>query len=83
MHQLLERAQRRAGRLLREWLPLNLHYRPVGIHPQSRTLPEVPAAAATYYEVVAAHTSHTDIPAAFYEAASAYGGHLHSKPPRS
>ncbi|RAK69367.1 glycosyltransferase family 61 protein [Hymenobacter edaphi] len=83
MHQLLERAQRRAGRLLREWLPLNLHYRPVGIHARSRELPEVPGAAAAYYEVVAAHTSHTDIPAAFYEAASAYGGHLHSKPPRT
>ncbi|RTQ48960.1 glycosyltransferase family 61 protein [Hymenobacter gummosus] len=83
MHQLLERAQRRAGRLLREWLPHNLHYRPVGIHARSRDLAEVPKAAATYYEVVAAHTSHTDIPAAFFEAASAYGGHLHSKPPRT
>jgi capsular polysaccharide biosynthesis protein len=83
MHQLLERAQRRAGRLLREWLPRNLHYRPVGIHPGSRDAAAVPGAAATYYEVVAAHTSHTDIPAAFFEAASAYGGHLHSKPPRT
>jgi capsular polysaccharide biosynthesis protein len=82
MHQLLQRAQRRAGRLLREWLPRNQHYRPAGIHPSAHDLAARPGAGATYREVVPAHASRTDIPAAFYEAAAAYGGHLHSKPPR-
>lgn len=77
---LLARAQRKGGRLLREWLPRNGHFRPVGIHPESRHLGVEPTAQATYYEVVPAHLSHTAIPPAFFDAASAYGGHLHSKP---
>ncbi|GAB2955529.1 hypothetical protein GCM10027048_21660 [Hymenobacter coalescens] len=83
MHQFLHRAQRRAGRLLREWLPRNQHYRPVGVHADSRALASQAAAGATYHEVVAAYTSYCHFPNAFYEAASAYSGHLHSKPPRS
>ncbi|KAA9339253.1 glycosyltransferase family 61 protein [Hymenobacter busanensis] len=82
MHAVLNRAQRRAGRILRELVPHNLHYRPVGVHLSSRQLATLPGSGATYHEVVPAYVSQLNIPEAFYQAASAYGGSLHSKPKR-
>ncbi|WP_400191530.1 glycosyltransferase family 61 protein [Hymenobacter sp. B81] len=80
MHAVLSRAQRRAGRLLRELVPYNRHWRPTGVHPGSRALAGMPGSGASYHEVVPAHTSSYVIPPRFYEQASAYGGSLHSKP---
>lgn len=82
MHNVLHRAQRRAGRILRELVPYNRRYRPVGVHSSSRQLATLPNSGASYYEVIPAHTSYLNMPDAFYEQASTYGGSLHSKPNR-
>ncbi|MDU0369168.1 glycosyltransferase family 61 protein [Hymenobacter endophyticus] len=79
MHDVLLRTQRKAGRLLREWLPYNLHYRPVGVHASSRELAARPGSGAAYFGVVPAYTSRLHIPAEFYAQASEYAG-LHDKP---
>ncbi|WP_035563453.1 glycosyltransferase family 61 protein [Hymenobacter sp. IS2118] len=77
--QLLGRVQRRAGRLLRELLPYNDHYRPLGVHQSSRAL------AATrrdvrFWPVVSAYTSRLVIPKGFYTAVSVYESTAHGKP---
>jgi capsular polysaccharide biosynthesis protein len=80
MTDLLIRAQRRAARLLRELVPYNGQYRPQGIHAQSRDLPNLAAAAATYRPIVPAYTSHLVIPQGFEEAVSVYESTAHGKP---
>ena len=69
---MLKRIQRRAGRLLRELLPYNLHYRPVGVHLSSGQLGGQPGGGAVYQEVVPAHTSRLDVPAGFYDLCVGY-----------
>ncbi|UPL50269.1 glycosyltransferase family 61 protein [Hymenobacter sublimis] len=81
MHDVLLRARRKAGRLLREWIPQNMRYRPIGVHASSRELAARPAGGVAYFEVVPAHTSTLSIPDDFYKRASTYGG-LHDKPLR-
>ncbi|OON66059.1 glycosyltransferase family 61 protein [Hymenobacter sp. CRA2] len=76
------RAQRRGSRLLREWLPHNQQYRPVGVHASSRVLAARPGSGAAYYEIEPATTSELELPAAFYKQVSAYGG-LHGVPNRT
>ena len=81
MHDLLPRGQRKIGRLLREWIPYNLHYRPRGVHASSRELAAHPGAGAAYFGVVPGYVSHLAVPDDFYALASAYDG-LHDKPHR-
>ncbi|MCA8829547.1 glycosyltransferase family 61 protein [Hymenobacter pini] len=79
MHDLVIRTQRKVARLLREWVPYNLHQRPTGVHYSSQELAAQPGSGATYLEIVPAYTSQLDIPPAFYALASEYAG-LHDKP---
>ncbi|MBX0290434.1 glycosyltransferase family 61 protein [Hymenobacter sp. HSC-4F20] len=81
MHDVVLRARRKAGRLLREWIPQNLHYRPVGVHPSSRELAARPGGGVAYFGVVPAYTSQLHVPDDFYDKASVYEG-LHDKPHR-
>ncbi|RSK48985.1 glycosyltransferase family 61 protein [Hymenobacter rigui] len=81
MHDTLLRARRKAGRLLREWVPLNGQYRPTGVHISSWVLAAMPGSTASYYGVVPAYISRLVIPNDFYEQASVYEG-LHDKPHR-
>ena len=69
---MLKRIQRRAGRLLRELLPFNLRYRPVGVHLSSEQLGGQPDSGAVYQEVVPAHTSRLDVAAEFYDLCVGY-----------
>ena len=80
MPTLLDRAHRRVGRLLRELLPHNEHYRPVGIHSSSRTLASQRASGARYWPVVPAHASQLVVPAGFGEAVSVYESAAHGRP---
>ena len=80
MSDLLNRVQRRAGRVLRELLPHHEHYRPTGVHASSRELAARPSSGARYWPVVPAHTSHLVIPEGFAEAVSVYESLAHSKP---
>ena len=80
MSDLLNRAQRRAGRVLRELLPHHEHYRPTGVHASSRALAARPASEARYWPVVPAHTSHLELPAGFAEAVSVYESQAHGTP---
>ncbi|AYA36883.1 glycosyltransferase family 61 protein [Hymenobacter oligotrophus] len=79
MHAVLSRVQRRAGRLLREWVPYRRHYRPVGVHASSAQLAQQAGSGATYNEIEPAHTSTLELPAGFYECAADFSG-LHGKP---
>ncbi|NVO32562.1 glycosyltransferase family 61 protein [Hymenobacter lapidiphilus] len=77
---LLNRVQRRAGRVLRELLPYQEQYRPTGVHASSRELAARPASGANYWSVVPAHTSHLVLPEGFAEAVPVYESEAHSKP---
>ncbi|UOQ96694.1 glycosyltransferase family 61 protein [Hymenobacter sp. 5317J-9] len=79
MPEILGRAQRRAGRLLRELLPHNDHYRPLGVHASSRALAAT-TEAVRYRPVVPAFTSRLVIPEGFYKAVSVYESTAHGKP---
>lgn len=81
MHDVLLRARRKAGRMLREWIPYNGHFRPTGVHASSRELAARPGSGAAYFEVVPGYTSHLVVPDDFYACASEYAG-LHGKPNR-
>ena len=63
----LKRIQRRVGRLLREIVPHNLCYRPIGVHPSSQQLGAQPGSCAVYQEGVPASVSQLEISAGFYE----------------
>ncbi|WP_310395321.1 glycosyltransferase family 61 protein [Hymenobacter sp.] len=63
----MKRIERRAGRLLRELLPHNLRYRPVGVHASSRRLAAQPGSGATYQEIVPAYTSRLEVTPEFYD----------------
>ncbi|RSK29819.1 glycosyltransferase family 61 protein [Hymenobacter metallilatus] len=81
MHDALLRARRKAGRLLREWVPFNSQYRPTGVHTSSWVLATLPGSTAAYYGVVPPYISRLVVPNDFYEQASVYEG-LHDKPHR-
>ncbi|GAA3995340.1 glycosyltransferase family 61 protein [Hymenobacter fastidiosus] len=76
---ILIRARRRAGRLLREWIPYQRQYQPTSFWERSSLLPTQPDSRAHYQEIVPGYVSHLDVPADFYERASDYGG-LYGKP---
>ncbi|MBF9236265.1 glycosyltransferase family 61 protein [Hymenobacter sp. BT683] len=80
MPDLLNRVKRRAGRVLREWLPHRLHYRPIGIHDSSRELARHASSGARYWPVVPAYTSRLEVPTGFNEAVSVYESVGHGKP---
>lgn len=81
MHDVLLRVQRKAGRLLREWVPYNSRFRPTGVHASSRALAAQPGSGAAYFGVVPGYISHLAIPDDFYQHATVYQG-LHGKPNR-
>ncbi|RZK59379.1 MAG: hypothetical protein EOO59_07730, partial [Hymenobacter sp.] len=64
---MLQRIQRRAGRLLRELVPHNLRYRPTGVHPHSQALAAQPGSGATYQEIAPAYTSRLAVPPGFHD----------------
>ena len=64
---MLKRIQRRVARGLREIVPHNLRYRPMGVHPSSQQLSSQPGSRAEYREVVSAHVSRLDVSAGFYD----------------
>ena len=72
MQDLLLRAQRRTGQLLRTMLPRNEHYRPTGLHLNSRALAANPGSEAQYVEVYPAYTSHLAVPDEFVTLAPSY-----------
>ena len=72
MQDLLLRAQRRTGQLLRTVLPRNEHYRPTGLHPSSRDLAATSTNGAYYVEVYPAYTSHLVVPDEFVTLAPTY-----------
>lgn len=80
MPELLNRAKRRATRLLHEMLPYNEHYRPRGLHASSRELAGHRWSGARYWPVVPAYTSHLVLPPGFSEAVSVYESQAHGKP---
>ena len=80
MPYLLNRARRRATRLLHEMLPYNEHHRPTGVHASSRALAAHHASGARYWPVVPAYTSHLVVPPGFSEAVSVYESQAHGKP---
>ncbi|TGE25103.1 glycosyltransferase family 61 protein [Hymenobacter aquaticus] len=80
--QLLHKGRRWASRRLREVLPHNGHYRPVGVHASSQALAAVPRSGATYVEIYAPETSYLEISEALYHHTCDYGG-LHAKPIRT
>lgn len=69
---MLQRIQRRAGRLLRELVPHNLRYRPTGVHPHSQALAAQPGSGATYQEIAPAYTSRLEVPPGFHDLCVAY-----------
>ena len=77
MYDVLIRAQRRAGRLLREIIPYNGHFRPTGIHATGRELARQLGSGAYYQELYPAYTSTLDIPPALYEAGPIYDKYPH------
>lgn len=72
MQDLLTRAQRRTGRLLRDLVPHNEHLRPVGVYPTAKALAAQPGSGAHYVEVYPAYTSHLTVPDEFVSLAPAY-----------
>ncbi|GAA3926487.1 glycosyltransferase family 61 protein [Hymenobacter algoricola] len=81
MYNVITRARRRAGRLLREIVPFQQHYKPVGVAEHSESLRAHPASRAQFHPIVPAYTSHLAVPDDFYARASDYGG-LYGKPQR-
>ncbi|UOQ70025.1 glycosyltransferase family 61 protein [Hymenobacter cellulosilyticus] len=77
MHDMLLRARRRAGRLLREIVPYNSRFRPTGIHPTSKELAHQIGSGVFYQEIYPAYTSTLDIPPALYEAGPSYNKFPH------
>ncbi|MDJ0367181.1 glycosyltransferase family 61 protein [Hymenobacter sp. H14-R3] len=69
---MLQRIQRRAGRILRELVPHNLHYRPVGVHAESQPLAARAGSGAAYHEIMPAHTSRLAFSAEFYDLCVPY-----------
>ncbi|MCB2378021.1 glycosyltransferase family 61 protein [Hymenobacter sp. BT635] len=57
MQDLLSRVRRRTGHVLREWVPYNAHYRPVGVHASARALAARAGSGAAYTEVYPAYHS--------------------------
>jgi hypothetical protein len=72
MQDLLTRAQRRTGRLLRDLVPHNEHLRPTGVHPTAHGLAARPGSGAHYVEVYPGYTSHLTVPDEFVSLAPAY-----------
>ena len=79
-HDLIDRIRRRAGRILRQWVPFRTGYRPTGIHGSSRALADAPGHLAAYHEVVPAHVSYLPVSEAYQQVASVYEGSTHHKP---
>ncbi|MCB2408000.1 glycosyltransferase family 61 protein [Hymenobacter lucidus] len=71
MHDLLARAQRRAGRVLRELIPYHRHLRPLGTHAVSRQL-AANASGATYTEIYPAYESYLQVPEVFQTCGPSY-----------
>lgn len=63
---------RRAGRVLRELLPYQQHFRPRGVHARSQELASRPDSGVTYREVYPATESWLDLSADFYDALIAH-----------
>ena len=80
MSELLNRVRRRAGRLLREFLPYNEHHRPIGVHASSYALANQQWSGVRYWPVVPAYTSRLVVPPGFSEAVSVYESMAHGKP---
>ncbi|OON66057.1 glycosyltransferase family 61 protein [Hymenobacter sp. CRA2] len=76
--QLAGKVRGRLARLLRQYVPQRLRYRPVGVHASSKQLAHE-RADVHYFLVVPAYLSEVSIPPDFYDQASVYGG-LHGKP---
>ena len=72
MHNLTNRAMRRAGRVLRELLPYQQHFRPRGVHARSQELASRPDSGVTYREVYPATESGLEMSDAFYDALIAH-----------
>ena len=72
MQDLLLRAQRRTGQMLRTVLPRNEHYRPTGLHVSSKALAAHSGSGAHYVEVYPAYTSHLLVPDEFITLAPTY-----------
>ena len=72
MQTLLRQAQRRTGQLLRAWLPRNEHFRPTGVHPNSRFLAAHSDSGVRYVQVYPSYTSHLAVPPEFVTLAPAY-----------
>lgn len=79
-HDLKDRIRRRAGRILRQWVPLRTGYRPTGVHQSSKALASAPNGPATYHEIEPAHTSYLPVSEAYRQVASVYEGSRHHKP---
>ena len=79
-HDLKDRIRRRAGRILREWVPYRLGYRPTGVHASSQALASTPGSRATYYEAVPAHVSYLPVSEEYQQVASVYEGSTHHTP---
>ena len=72
MQDLLTRAQQRTGRLLRNLVPHNEHYRPTGVHPTAKALAARPGSGAHYVEVYPGYTSYLTVPDEFISLAPPY-----------
>ncbi|WP_167856797.1 glycosyltransferase family 61 protein [Hymenobacter aquaticus] len=57
MQDLFSRVRRRTGYMLRQWVPYNEQYRPVGVHASSEALAAQPGSGASYAEVYPAYHS--------------------------
>ncbi|PJJ59775.1 glycosyltransferase family 61 protein [Hymenobacter chitinivorans] len=79
-HDLVDRIRRRAGRILREIVPYNQHYRPRGVQASSKLLASGGPSQVKYHEIVPARTSWLPISAAYEQVASVYEGSTHHKP---
>lgn len=75
--ELRDRIRRRAGRLLRQYVPRQMHHRPTGVHASSQALAGTPGSGATYHEIVPAHVSELAVPVAYQRDASDYEGTHH------
>ncbi|MCB2378022.1 glycosyltransferase family 61 protein [Hymenobacter sp. BT635] len=80
--ELIHKGRRWASRRLREVVPYNGHYRPVGVHASSQVLAARPRSGATYVELYAPETTYLDISEELYAHTCDYGG-LHAKPIRT
>ena len=79
-HDLIDRIRRRAGRILREWVPFRTSYRPTGVHESSKDWAGTPGSPVTYHEGESAHTSYLPVSDDYKQVASVYEGSRHQKP---